>query len=556
MTDRGTLIVLPLYAALPTDAQRKVFLKAESLLPRHLQSSAIKRVRKCVVATNIAETSITVPLVRFVVDTGFVKQKTFDPTRGMESLVTVPISKIAALQRAGRAGRTGPGQCYRLYSSECFDNMMDETIPEIQRVNLANTVLYLKALGIRDVLGFDFMDPPSEEQILQALTQLYTLGGIDCYGDITLLGRKMSAFPLEPNLSRAVIESATSECDCLQELLIIAAMLCGENIWYRPKARSEDRAAANKHMREQQLKEKKRQYQMEQQRRLQNPRDRQQQPAHSHYTVGPVRSEEEERAEAAHSALRHPLGDHFTYLHIFQEWEESGFSFQWCETHYINHRSLSTVRKIRDHLASDIDKGSLKDVMRLFRGESNRKEETRDKKQSRLSLEQRISNAITAGYFMNAAVRCANESIYKSLPLGGLEGDVRMVYVHPNSVFVYTKPPEYVVYQDLVHSAKLYMNHIVKTDWKCLQAHQQAWTFVPPQQLSGRKLLKETHQEDEEDSGAADTGAECKEADSKPLKRGREEFEAAKVAGSSTGDGKAAAVELARMRFLARKQQK
>jgi len=105
--------------------------------------------------------------------------------------------------------------------------MMDETIPEIQRVNLANTVLYLKALGIKDVLGFDFMDPPSEEQILQviklhlhwclnefslfqqALTQLYTLGGIDCFGDITLLGRKMSAFPLEPNLSRAVIESAT-----------------------------------------------------------------------------------------------------------------------------------------------------------------------------------------------------------------------------------------------------------------------------------------------------------------------------------------------------------
>jgi HrpA-like RNA helicase len=82
--------------------------------------------------------------------------------------------KIAALQRAGRAGRTGPGQCYRLYSSECFDNMMDETIPEIQRVNLANTVLYLKALGICDVLGFDFLDPPSEEQVLQVQCLLLT----------------------------------------------------------------------------------------------------------------------------------------------------------------------------------------------------------------------------------------------------------------------------------------------------------------------------------------------------------------------------------------------
>ena len=152
------------------------------------------------------------PQVRFVVDAGYVKQKAYDPERGMESLVVVPSSKvresfmcmytmwercsnvyvlhffpesnvficfwhlcllcpifaqIASLQRAGRAGRTGPGQCYRLYSSECFDNMMDETVPEIRRINLANTVLYLKTLGIHDILGFDFLDPPSEQQIME-----------------------------------------------------------------------------------------------------------------------------------------------------------------------------------------------------------------------------------------------------------------------------------------------------------------------------------------------------------------------------------------------------
>ena len=121
--------------------------------------------------------------------------------------------------------------------------MMDETIPEIQRVNLANTVLYLKALGIRDVLGFDFLDPPSEEQVLQvprdpslsnaifhgvnviadmclqALSQLHTLGGLDDFGTITALGRRMSSFPLEPNLSRAVIEAA-SPCDIFRMFFI------------------------------------------------------------------------------------------------------------------------------------------------------------------------------------------------------------------------------------------------------------------------------------------------------------------------------------------------
>lgn len=95
-------------------------------------------------ATNIAETSVTVPGVRFVIDPGYVKQKTYDPARRMESLVVVPISQVAAQQRAGRAGRTAPGQCYRLYTRDCYGAMLGETVPEILRTNLANTLLYLK----------------------------------------------------------------------------------------------------------------------------------------------------------------------------------------------------------------------------------------------------------------------------------------------------------------------------------------------------------------------------------------------------------------------------
>lgn len=135
------------------------------------------------------------------------------------------------------------------------------------------------------------------------------------------------------------MDLATSrECDCLAEMVVIASMLCGENIWFRPQT---DRAAANRAMREQQWKEKKefRQAQAQGKRSLQGP----QHPQHA----GRVRSEEEERAEAAHAALRHPLGDHFTYLHIFREWEASGFAHDWCQRNYINFRSLKAVRKIR-----------------------------------------------------------------------------------------------------------------------------------------------------------------------------------------------------------------
>jgi len=126
----------------------------------------------------------------------------------------VPAGQVSLLPRCWRHSYlidacAGPGQCYRLYSSECFDGFADETVPEIQRTSLSNTVLYLKALGIRDVLGFDFLDAPSEEQVVQALLLLHTLGAIDRHGDITPLGVQMSSFPLEPNLSRAVIEAAS-----------------------------------------------------------------------------------------------------------------------------------------------------------------------------------------------------------------------------------------------------------------------------------------------------------------------------------------------------------
>ncbi|KAL2532621.1 putative pre-mRNA-splicing factor ATP-dependent RNA helicase [Abeliophyllum distichum] len=149
--------------------------------------------RKVVVATNIAEASLTIDGIFYVIDPGFAKQNVYNPKQGLDSLVITPISQASAKQRAGRAGRTGPGKCYRLYTESAFHNEMSPTsIPEIQRINLGMTTLTMKAMGINDLLSFDFMDPPSPQALISAMEQLYSLGALDEEGLLTKLGRKMA----------------------------------------------------------------------------------------------------------------------------------------------------------------------------------------------------------------------------------------------------------------------------------------------------------------------------------------------------------------------------
>lgn len=149
LKDVDELIPLPVYSALPSDMQQKIF------------EPAPKGKRKCVIATNIAEASLTIDGIYFVVDPGFAKLKVYNSKMGMDTLMVTPISQASARQRAGRAGRTGPGKCFRLYTEEAYKNeMLAVTVPEIQRTNLASTVLILKAMGINDLINFNFMDPP------------------------------------------------------------------------------------------------------------------------------------------------------------------------------------------------------------------------------------------------------------------------------------------------------------------------------------------------------------------------------------------------------------
>uniref|UniRef100_A0A914WPP6 RNA helicase n=1 Tax=Plectus sambesii TaxID=2011161 RepID=A0A914WPP6_9BILA len=190
------LIVLPIYANLPSDLQAKIF------------EPTPKNSRKVILATNIAETSVTIDGICYVIDPGFCKQNSFDARNGVEHLHVVPISKASANQRAGRAGRTGPGKCFRLYTAWAYKHELEaQPIPEIQRTNLGNVVLMLKSLGINDLIHFDFLDPPPHETLVLALEQLYALGALNHRGELTKLGRRMAEFPTDPSMSKMIMAS-------------------------------------------------------------------------------------------------------------------------------------------------------------------------------------------------------------------------------------------------------------------------------------------------------------------------------------------------------------
>ncbi|XP_006664827.1 probable pre-mRNA-splicing factor ATP-dependent RNA helicase DEAH4 [Oryza brachyantha] len=285
-------LVLPLHGSLPPEQQVRVF------------APAPPNCRRFIVSTNVAETSLTVDGVVFVIDCGYVKQRQYNPSSGMYSLDVVQISRVQADQRAGRAGRTRPGKCYRLYPMSIYQNeFLEATIPEIQRSSLAGSVLYLKSLDLPDIniLKFDFLDPPSRESLEDALRQLYLIDAIDENGRITDVGRIMAELPLEPSLSRTLIEA--NELGCLSQALTVAAVLSAE-ITFRP-IRSKV---------------------------MEGKRKRQGLPDGSGW------------------------GDHIQLLQIFESWNQTGYDPGWCSDHELQVRGMKFSKDVRNQLSQIIQK--------------------------------------------------------------------------------------------------------------------------------------------------------------------------------------------------------
>jgi pre-mRNA-splicing factor ATP-dependent RNA helicase DHX15/PRP43 len=226
--DAGPMKVYPLYGSLPPHMQQRIF---EPAPPPRMRGG--RPGRKCIVSTNIAETSLTIDGIVYVVDPGFSKQKVYTPRIRVESLLVSPISKASAQQRAGRAGRTRPGKCFRLYTEDAYKKeLIDQTYPEILRSNLSSTVLKLKKLGIRDLVHLDLIDPFAPETLMRALLDLNNLACLDDDANLTTLGRLASEFPLDPALAVMLIRSP--EFYCSNEILSIVSLLSAPRIFVRP----------------------------------------------------------------------------------------------------------------------------------------------------------------------------------------------------------------------------------------------------------------------------------------------------------------------------------
>lgn len=276
------LLVLPFYAALPQKQQDKVFLPP----PRGI--------RKIVLATNIAETSLTISGINYVVDCGLVKKRIFNPRTGVDMLLVVPISKAESWQRSGRAGREQSGSCYRLYTEQSFEKLNSSIVPEILRANLSTTCLQLKSLGIENPMQLPFLNPPSVASMKQALQDLVLLGCLDMKGNLTRVGQLISQLPLDPKYGKIVIESAKNKC-VKSVLKIISLLSVDSPVFYLPRK-----------------------------------------------TI--------DTARKLHNRFVSIQGDHLTLFNVYEAVEMSHFSKKWCKDHFINFRAILKARAIYEQL--------------------------------------------------------------------------------------------------------------------------------------------------------------------------------------------------------------
>ncbi|GJC82372.1 putative ATP-dependent RNA helicase DHX35 [Colletotrichum liriopes] len=327
-----TLQALPLYAGLSTEQQMYVFDKPP------------EGTRKVVFATNIAEASITIDGIVYVVDCGFAKLRAYNPRTGIESLTSTAISKASASQRAGRAGRTRPGKCFRLYTEDAYLGLPEVNVPEIQRSNLAPFILQLKALGIDNVLRFNFLSPPPSELMAKALELLYSLGALDEYAKLTKpLGYRMAELAVEPMMGKTLLSAPSF--GCLSEVLTIAAMTSagGNNVWFHHDG-------------------------------------------------------ERKQMETSRRKFAADEGDHLTLLNVYQAFVTKGRKeSKFCREHNLNFKTMTRAVSIRAQLKRYLERFGLAVDESLGPGPANQRQ------QDNAAKAEQIRRCLTSGYFAHAA---------------------------------------------------------------------------------------------------------------------------------------------------------
>lgn len=288
----------------------------------------------------LSEASVTIDHIVYVIDSGYVKLRTYDAKLGIETLNIVPISKASATQRAGRAGRTRPGKCYRLYPESTFQQLEPATFPEIQRSNLAPVILQMLNLGITNVVRFDYISPPPSILVTRALDTLHSLGAISPTGHLTKpLGTRMAELPLEPHLASTLLKSCLPEFACVNEMLSIAAMMTLQGNAF-------------------------------------------------------VSHDGGKKAlDAARRRFAVAEGDHLSLYNVYEAFVKSGMTISFCRENSLNHKNLVKAVSVRKQLAAYLTRFGLLPPPTTSATTTAFSQ----------PLAERIRRCITAGFFAHAA---------------------------------------------------------------------------------------------------------------------------------------------------------
>ncbi|KAI0085669.1 P-loop containing nucleoside triphosphate hydrolase protein [Irpex rosettiformis] len=422
--------VIPLYALLPSEKQMQVF------------NPPPEGHRLVVVSTNVAETSLTIPNIRYVVDCGRAKERHYSVGSGIQSFQVSWISKASAAQRAGRAGRTGPGHCYRLYSSALYENYFAQfSQPEILRMPIDGVVLQMKSMHVDAVVNFPFPTAPDRPNLLKAEKILTYLGALtgsngDCGGQITDIGRAMSLFPLSPRYSRMLVSGR--QHGCLPYVITIVSILSVGDPFLREEALEADESE-----------------------------DEDMDDAVAHLKNEAIRAKEARRlrrkqyfeSQQRHGALGDYASDIFKMLSVVGAYEYAGGGHEFCSTQFVRPKAMEEIHKLRAQISSivqtnfpDSDIGFMANL----------------KPPSKLQLKV-LRQLIAAGFIDQVAVR--KDKVSKDGASGqqyttsrgvaytamGIDEDV---YIHPSSALVSSPPPDFIVYVEVVRTTKVWLKGV------------------------------------------------------------------------------------------------
>lgn len=425
------VMICVLYAALPPEVQMLAF------APKPKGCS-----RKIILATNIAETSVTLAGIRYVIDCGKHKTRDFSDTTGMESLTVQDISRAQAAQRSGRAGRVSAGICFRLYTEDGFDSLAEAAVPEILRVNLASVLLALKGMGVSDPLQFDFLTRPSNASLRRACELLYALGALNDKMELTKHGRKMAKLPVDPIYANLLLQSPTY--GCTREMLTAVSMLSAENVMFRPGGGGLDEGSSNGGL--------------------------------------------GQKAVQAHRRFASYEGDLPTLKNIYEAWQKEAIYTpsrggsskghggkilhgQWCARNFISGRALVRAFNVRQQLSSICSRNSEKGGLNM------------DISQSCGEDDIQFLKCACAGLFLQSATRIPSTDESKSNNkrgggnsgrLGSSRGKYKtkigseMVSIHPTSTIFGRNPaPKSVVYTELLITKKTYLRGVtqIREEW-------------------------------------------------------------------------------------------